>query len=110
MEPVYSYKKGEGWVLDAPYDSWEVEDRGYKLRFEHRRPEIGERFYYLYLGSQSVCNGRVNFRDVFAGMRKWTHPPEYNSALLIEENEKQSCWQFGNKDYTHIVLSVTKCA
>ena len=104
MEDIYTYKKGVGWVLGPDCDFWETTHNGKRLRFEHRKPEIGERFYYLHMFSDSIFNGKIQFEKMFKGLISWAgNMPDYNAATLTEERCLDDV--FG-PNYTHIVLTI----
>lgn len=108
MEPIYTYRKGEGWVYGIPDDIYVVDHKGHRVTFEHRRPVIGERFYYLHKLSSHIFNDKLDFKALFKSLSSWSNPPEYNSALLTEENQHSETWQLNNGLYTHVVLTVER--
>lgn len=44
-EPVYTFKKGEGWVLETIKTLDAIDRNGKRLRLEFRQPRFGEHFF-----------------------------------------------------------------
>lgn len=44
-EPIYHYKKGQGWVVGPEFPTYSRNIGLYKLTLEQRKPEPGERWW-----------------------------------------------------------------
>lgn len=109
QELIYSYKKGQGWVLGYPDDMFVGESGGYRLTLEHRKPRIGERFYYLYLDGEHCKNGKVEFQLLFDRLTVMRNPPEFNSALFTELTQAfRDTYRWDSVNYTHVTITVTR--
>lgn len=63
-EPVYSYRKGQGWVIGPEVPTYSRNIGLYKLTLEQRKPNPGERWW---LDSQKI--GLEKYTD--AVKRNW---------------------------------------
>lgn len=68
-EPIYSYVKGQGWVVGVSNDSITVTMAGKHYSLENRKPEVGE----MYSGSsfQSRWWDLVNKHPNWDVWREW---------------------------------------
>lgn len=109
QELIYSYKKGQGWVLGPPDDMFVGEHDGYRIVLEHRKPRIGERFYYLYENSETYQNGKVQFEALFRRLAALRQPPHFNSALFEELTERfRYLYHWDSEVHTHVTITVTR--
>lgn len=108
---IYTYKKGKGWVIGPAVPSYTVEDGGYRYTFEHRRPEVGERFWYLSDERPYNIDGVIDFEKFFEKLKLsfGFMRPSYNSAVFEGMTpEVEMTFRFNDDNYTHVTLTVTK--
>lgn len=88
-DPTYTYVKGKGWVPD--YDgSYSFEYRGQTVLLEHRYPDPGEYYEWVYDDEATWVKDKKPVWEVFAGYvkkypkeRKWFGGQHVKNAVYV---------------------------
>ncbi len=106
MELEYKYKKGEGWAL-VPKADFEFVYKGAMYYLTLKKPEIGERFWYLLKGYSS-CNedGTIDYgafvRSLTTG---FTAGMGHFNTALMEEDADRNFYRLDDDRFVHVVLA-----
>lgn len=83
-EPVYTFVKGEGWVLQ-PAQIWEcVDGHGVRYRMENRLPKPEDYYVCLFRDSPYFGNGEINYPAFVKRIRELRHLQKF--GYLRETN------------------------
>lgn len=94
-EPIYTYVKGEGWVVCNNQERIITDDSGQVIRVINRKPTPGE--LYILIGKGSFADGDGTFEkhcDWISTTSRYT-----NGVLSESDETRNTCYTYYTLEY-----------